>query len=202
MVSVSQAATGNRIASLVSNVLNPFVTAGLALLALACDAFTDFGEVLKWSAIIIAVSMAPVVGGILFLVRIGRLDGLFASVRQQRTEVYVLTVVFTAIDYVILRYLNAPQIFIAALGTGLLGLIIFMAINFWWKISLHTAFASSLVTVLVIVCGWWGLAFSPLVLLIGWARVRLKEHTLAQVVTGALLSAGIGVIGFGLWGFV
>ena len=130
------------------------------------------------------------------------MTGLFTSVRQQRTELYLLAGAVTAVDYVVLGFANAPHLLVAGLGIGLLGLVIFMCINFWWKISLHTALATGLALVTGILYGWIaGVAIVPLVL-VGWARVELKEHSIAQVVAGALLAAIIGVVGFRLFGVI
>ena len=108
----------------------------------------------------------------------------------------------TAVDYVVLRFANAPPLLVAGLGTGPPGMVIFMCINFWWKISLHTALATGLALVTGILYGWIaGVAIVPLVL-VGWARVELKEHSIAQVVAGALLAAIIGVVGFRLFGVI
>jgi membrane-associated phospholipid phosphatase len=77
--------------------------------------------------------------------------------------------------------------------------IVFVAINVYWKISLHTAFVSAAATILTLAYGAaaaWVFAFLPLV---GWARLELKLHTPAQVAAGAFLAAAI-VTGT-MWGF-
>jgi membrane-associated phospholipid phosphatase len=76
---------------------------------------------------------------------------------------------------------------------GLVSIIIFSGINYFWKISLHTAFVAASTAVVIIVYGaaaaWACLLLPP----VGWARVQLKQHSLAQVVTGSVLAAGIVV---------
>ncbi|XVV15204.1 phosphatase PAP2 family protein [Actinoplanes sp. CA-131856] len=58
-----------------------------------------------------------------------------------------------------------------------------------WGISLHALVAAGAVGALTVI---YGPAVSPawlLVAAVGWARVRLKEHTTAQVLAGALVGA-------------
>ncbi len=74
--------------------------------------------------------------------------------------------------------------------------VIFMCINLWWKISLHTALVAASVTVLVMLYGWTAAVTVALVPLKAWARIELEYHSLAQAATGALLAALIVVVVF------
>lgn len=191
-----------RLASLVSNIINPFLMSMVAFVLLAFKSRSSVLSAIRWSLVMMTISLAPILLSAVYLVRKGKLDGLFTSVRQQRTELYLLAAAVAAVDYVVLQFVNAPHLLVAGLGTGLLGLVIFMCINFWWKISLHTALATGLALVTGILYGWIaGAAIVPLVL-VGWARVELKEHSITQVVAGALLAAIIGVVGFRLFGVI
>lgn len=86
--------------------------------------------------------------------------------------------------------------------TGLSGAVVFMGINLWWKISLHTAFVAASVTVLVILFGPVAAIAIILLPLIIWARIELEHHSLAQAATGAILSASIVVLIFYLFGLI
>ena len=80
--------------------------------------------------------------------------------------------------------------------------VLFMVINLFWKISLHTAFITASVAVLIIVYGKtaaWTVIFIPL---IAWARLEMSLHNPAQVLAGALLSVSIVTIVFGLFGLI
>jgi membrane-associated phospholipid phosphatase len=77
-----------------------------------------------------------------------------------------------------------------------------MIINLFWKISLHTAFVTASVAVLIIVYGEmavWTIIFVPL---IAWARLEMRLHSPPQVFTGGLLAVSIVIIVFGLFGFI
>ena len=68
------------------------------------------------------------------------------------------------------------------------GLIV-TVINQVWKLSVHAAVSAVAATVLTIVFGPWALALSALVVAICWSRVRLGDHTVAQVSAGAIAGA-------------
>ncbi|MFE7935365.1 hypothetical protein ACFU6S_42895 [Streptomyces sp. NPDC057456] len=77
-------------------------------------------------------------------------------------------------------------------------LLVLMAITFLWKVSVHSAVAAAALAVLASLHGpWWALS-APLVALIGWSRVRLRCHTIAQVAVGACVGAVVSSAAFDL----
>lgn len=69
-----------------------------------------------------------------------------------------------------------------------LWLVGFLVISLFWKISGHAG-GMALATGLIIL--WYGWQWWPILLLVplmGWARVVTKDHTVGQVITGALYS--------------
>jgi membrane-associated phospholipid phosphatase len=63
------------------------------------------------------------------------------------------------------------------------------AITVTWKISVHCSVASATVMLLALACSPLVLIGYPLVGLVAWSRVALREHTIAQVVGGTTLGA-------------
>jgi membrane-associated phospholipid phosphatase len=63
------------------------------------------------------------------------------------------------------------------------------AITTAWKISIHCAVASGSVAILALTYGPLVLPGFAVVVLLGWSRVSLKDHTTAQVVGGMVLGA-------------
>ena len=185
-----------RIANLTSNILNPFLVSLVVILLLSFASAPSTLDALKWALIAMALSVFPVFSIIVYLVRSGRLDAIFTNVRGQRTKIYLLAGLCAIVGYIILTYLRAPPILVAAFTAGLSTVVVFMCINLRWKISLHTAFISGSVTVLVMLFGWLAAATVLLVPLTAWARIELEHHSLAQAASGALLAALIVAVVF------
>ena len=185
-----------RIANLTSNILNPFLVSLVVILLLSFASVPSTLDALKWALIAMALSVFPVFLIIVYLVRSGRLDAIFTNVRGQRTKIYLLAGLCAIVGYIILTYLRAPSILVAAFTAGLSTAVVFMCINLRWKISLHTAFVSGSVTVLVMLFGWLAAATVLLVPLTAWARIELEHHSLAQAASGALLAALIVAVVF------
>ena len=70
------------------------------------------------------------------------------------------------------------------------------AITTMWKISIHCAVASGSVAILALLFGPLALTGYALVALLGWSRVAVKDHTVAQVVAGAVLGAGAAALAY------
>lgn len=197
-----QTETKERIANLTSNILNPFWVSLATTLALSFASASGAISALKWVLVSTALGILPVFLVIVYLVRKGKLDAIFTNVRRQRTRVYLMAGLFAAVGGAVLFYLGAPSVLVAAFVAGLSTAIVFMCINLWWKISLHTAFVAGSATVLVMLYGWIAVAVLALVPLMAWARMELKHHSLAQVAAGALLAALTVVVVFWLFDLV
>ena len=191
-----------RIANLTSNILNPFLVSLVLILLISFRSTSSALDAVKWSLILIAISILPVFLVITYLVRNRRLEGPFVNIRKQRTKVYLLAGICAGVGCIILPYLEAPKELTATFVAGLSAVVVFMCINLLWKISLHTAFVTASVTALIILYGPIAAVTVVLVPLIAWSRIELKHHSLAQVATGALLAALIVVVVFYLFGLV
>ena len=191
-----------QIANLVSSILNPFLVSLVIILLLSFESTRSPLDALKWSLILIAISIVPVYSVVVYFGRNDRLGSCFINVRKQRTKIYLLAGICALVGCVILIYLGAPLILLATFVAGLSATVIFMGINLWWKISLHAAFIAASVILLVILYGSLGTVTVMLLPLVGWARVELGHHSLAQVTIGAFLAALIVGVVFYLFGLV
>ncbi len=89
--------------------------------------------------------------------------------------------------------LNAQILFIFTLGYIILNTIcLVITVGFKHKISLHMSGASSSITGLFMVFGWWWGLLYLFCIPIAWSRVKLKAHTQFQVISGTIM--GIIVI--------
>ncbi len=176
-----------RIANLTSNVFSPFLIALALILLVSFEATTCVSDAIKWSLLPTALNILPIFLFAVYLVRHNRLDSIFASVRKQRTVIYVLAVIFASVSCITLLVLKVPLMLLALCVAGFSGIAVFTCINLWWKISLHTAFVTAGITLLFILYGSISTAFTLLIPFVAWSRIELGHHSLAQVVIGALL---------------
>jgi membrane-associated phospholipid phosphatase len=187
------------LAKLTTNILNPFLICFVVIVLLAFTGSDNAIEAVKWASIATALSVLPVLVVVLFLVRRKKLDGVFGNTRRQRIGLYLLATALGAMGFGLMLYLNAPFQLWETFAAGLAAILIFMGVNLFWKISLHTAFIAGAVTILIIVYGaavaWVVILLPP----VAWARVALKQHSWLQAVAGAIIAAV--VVGMVFWGY-
>ena len=127
---------------------------------------------------------------ILFVVlrRRGKIVDLDASVKEERTTPFLISVGFYLTGLVILIIFNVNIISIAFWFCYISNTLVTILINKHWKISAHAMGAAGPLAALTYVFGLIALLFAILVFLVGWSRIQLKVHNLAQVMAGALLA--------------
>ena len=189
-------------AKITTDILNPFLLSCIVLVLLALESTATAAEAVKWALICLALSVFPVFAVVIYLVRRKKLDGIFIKTRRQRSGIYILAIGCAIIGCIVLVLLEAPELLLATFVSGLSAVLLYMVINLYWKISLHTAFITASVTVLIIVYGGAAAGAVVLVPLVAWARVALGLHTRAQVVVGVLLSLAIVTVVFYLFGII
>jgi len=191
-----------KIANIISRVLNPFLVSLVIILVLSFESMPGILDAIKWSLLLSVISIAPVYATIIYFVRVRRLGRHFVDIRRQRTKIYLIASLCALTDYLVLFWLDAPLLLMATFIAGLSAVITFMGINLWWKISLHSAFIAASVTILVILYGGWAALSVVLLPLVAWARITLAHHSIAQVAVGALLASLIVATVFYLFGLV
>jgi len=188
-----------KLARLISDVLNPFVVGAVVITLLAFEDTSGVEEAVSWILIAVVISIVPVLVAVVCLVRFKKLDSFFTNSRQQRYIVYIVASALGVIDCVFFWCIGAPRLLAVTFTAGLIAVVVFMVINYYWKISLHTAFVAGAASALIIVYGAfmaWTLVLIPVM---GWARIVMQQHSLGQVVAGGMLSVVVlcGVF----WGF-
>ncbi|MEV0379742.1 phosphatase PAP2 family protein [Nonomuraea sp. NPDC050643] len=112
--------------------------------------------------------------------------------RSQRPKLVAVIVTLVVLALTLLVVLGAPMVMVACVAIMLATLAVVGPITLAWKISFHTAVAAGSVMMLA-----WVLPRPLLVLavggvvvaLIGWARVKIRDHTPAQVLAGTAAGA-------------
>ena len=181
----------DRTARIASEVLAPAVLVAGLLLVVGWHAGDEPGVSRWWglpgALFAVGIPLAYVLRG----VRQGRLSSHHIPEREHRRVPLLFGIASVAVGLLTLVLLGAPREVLALLVAGGVGLVVFTVVTHWWKMSIHAGVAAGTAATLTAVYGPPALLSVPLVLLAGWARVRLSAHTRAQVLAGALVGAVI-----------
>jgi hypothetical protein len=133
-------------------------------------------------------------------IRHGRWDDRNVGTRGPRLIVLAFITASVAAGLVVLIVAGAPRLLTGYLAFMLASVAVLAVITIAWKISIHCAVASGSVAILAFIYGPFVLAGYLLVALLGWSRVALKDHTVAQVAGGTILGAVASVLAYAVLG--
>lgn len=131
---------------------------------------------------------------ILFRIRRGHLGNHHLTRRQERPLMLLIGIASLAAGTAILAGLHAPRELYALVVAMLTGVAIALVITLFWKISIHAASCAGSVAVLAVLFGPLALLGVVVVGAVCWSRVALTDHTVAQVIAGALVGAAVAAI--------
>jgi membrane-associated phospholipid phosphatase len=120
----------------------------------------------------------------------GWVSDLDVQLREERTRPLVFTIACAGVAWLVLALGGAPLEMVVVAGGLWLQMAVIFGITLWWKISVHSAAAAGVATLI------WSLVGATLPLLAGvviiaWSRVRLRRHTVTQTIAGAALGFAI-----------
>ncbi|GAB4515779.1 MAG: hypothetical protein OHK0046_19730 [Anaerolineae bacterium] len=177
-------------ARVVSDIFSPPVVWGVFAVFIALlDAPTNQHAFLWASVYILMVCMLPVMY-IAVMVKRGEITDIHMRVREQRIKPFLVSIACTILAWLTLRYLGAPRVVPLFVLFSLAQLLIMAVITLVWQISVHAICITGLSVATAAFFGWLpALLTLPLIPLVGAARLKLKRHTLAQVVAGSVVGA-------------
>jgi len=187
-----------RVARVLTEIFAPAVLAATLPIVIGMHAGRTVPTGLSWGLLASLFGALIPYAMIWFGVRRGRLSDRHIGVREQRTKPLALGLVSVLVGLALLQLLGAPRELVALVVASFVGGFIATVINHFWKLSVHASVAAGSMVVLALAFGPFLLTTAVVVAAVGWSRVRLRDHTTWQVITGTVIGAGIAGLGFGL----
>jgi hypothetical protein len=149
----------------------------------------------------VTITCATTLPSIVFLIMLkrGTIANLHISNRNERPLAYGVMILCYTVGTELAHRTGAPRRTTLLMAAMTLCLMIGAVVNqMVFKCSLHTMSAALIAVALLIA---YGTAFLPALAVIGavgWARVTLRAHTVAEMVAGAVVGAIVGGVVFAL----
>jgi len=150
----------------------------------------------KWMVLGLVFLITCIMPTLIFVVMIksGIVSTTYLSKQEDRTMPYIVSIIFFYLAYYMLKKLQiSPVYYYFMIGATMLNVLV-MGINFFWKISSHTASIGALAGMMVGLSYFLGTFYFLLIMvsvlasgLTGFARLKLQAHTPAQVYAGFVL---------------
>ncbi|MFG1928920.1 hypothetical protein [Cryptosporangium sp. NPDC048952] len=183
-----------RLAKVLGVVLGPGLLVSVQPFIVALDQNGDgtLAARLAWAGVILlSCAAGPLAVREIWILRGKVTSGRRVHERTERLAPLTVALGVVAAGVAALHFGHAPADLRALVWAMLAGLLVTRVVTAVWKISVHTAVMAGTVAILVLVVGPWAALATPLVPLVAWSRVRTRAHTLAQVVAGAIMGAGV-----------
>lgn len=179
--------TGRLLARAATEVFAPALLAALMPVVVGLHAASPVGVGLAW-ALVGSLFCSIIPNSLIWWgVRRGRLTDHHIRRREQRRRPLAYGLLSVLVGLAVMIGFGAPRPVLAMVVVMFaLGLAV-TVVNLVWKLSIHAAVAAGAAAVLVIEFGPALLASAPVVALVGWSRVRLRDHTVGQVAAGTVV---------------
>ncbi|GAA0275271.1 phosphoesterase PA-phosphatase [Cryptosporangium japonicum] len=162
------------------------------IVALDHDGEGTLGERIVWAAVILlSCAIGPLTIREIWILRGKVTSGRRVHNRAERLAPLTVALGVVAAGVAALQLGHAPPDLRALVWAMLVGLAVTRVVTSAWKISVHAAVTAGTVTILVLVGGPSALLATPLIPLVAWSRVKTSAHTVAQVIGGAIMGAGV-----------
>lgn len=178
----------NKIARIISTIFVPPTFTLLLFIYFAVKLENDISKILD--TILVSSVFGFIAPIVLFLTlkNRGKIVDVDASVKEERNLPYLIAVVFYVIGLVLMIYLRLNIITIAFWFCYISNTLLTVIINRYWKISAHSMGIAGSLAAMFFVIGNYSFLFLPLLIAVGWSRIKLKCHTISQVIAGIILA--------------
>ncbi len=178
----------NKIARIISTIFVPPTFTLIIFIFFALKLENDLSKILE--TILISSLFGFIAPIVLFisLKNRGKIIDVDASIKEERTLPFLLATIFYIIGLLLMIYFELNIITKAFWFCYISNTLFTVLINLYWKISAHSMGVSGSLAAIIFVIGNYSFLFIPLLLLIGWSRIKLKCHTLSQVLAGIILA--------------
>ena len=182
-------------ARLTSNVLSPPVIWGVLAFPIAFREAKSREQAILWAltyTVMVCILPALYIG---LMVWRGHITDLHMQVRKERIRPFIVSLIGTALAWGMLHLMGAPPLLPFFALVSLVLLVSMLLVTLVWQISMH---AMSITCAVVAAGALYGLGpallLSPLIPVVGVARIKLRRHTLAEVIAGGILGGGVTLL--------
>jgi membrane-associated phospholipid phosphatase len=184
-----------------SDILSPPMVWGALVFPMAIRATGSLQAALPWALIYVGLVCILPAAYIAIQVWRGHISDVHINLREQRLRPYAVSLTGAGLAFIAMVVLSAPQLMTLFTLFTLVQMALMLIFTTRWKISMHSMSITSAVVTMGLLFGLMVfLLLTPLILLVSVARIRLRRHSIKQVVAGIVLGGGVTlVMGLLIW---
>jgi hypothetical protein len=185
----------------ISAIFSPYITAAVFIVIVIYSYSQSLSQFLPW--VVTFLFFAVIIPGmyLLWLLESKKVNDIHLADRKDRKWPFLLGGISAFLGAAILIIMHAARPVVVIGVAYAVNAMVVALITLFWKISIHTALFSAVVTITVIVFGspfsWLYLILIPL----SWSRIHRHRHTIWQATAGALLAFVLTAAVFWMFGY-
>lgn len=186
----------------ISAIFSPYVMAAIFILLITYTYAQNVKEFLPWIGIEFLFAILIPGSYVIWLIESRRVRDIHLSDHDERKIPFVVAGISAVLGAASLALIGAAKPVILMGVVYAVNAVAIGILTLFWKVSVHTALFSSVMTVVVILFGVqfaWGFLF---LIPLAWSRVYRHRHSLNQVIGGALITFVLTALVFWLYGYI
>ncbi len=185
---VNEIGTSERVARILSYIFDGTFISVPILIAISLIVVEDKMSAIGWASISLFFGVIIPFLYVYFLFRKRIITNMHIPLRKNRIKPLIIACISYFAGLLVLYLLDGPSFLKSIFAISAISSIPLTVITYYWKISLHTSYITFVVITFHILFGKWMFPLILLVPTIGWARIKIKKHTVPQVILGAGIS--------------
>ncbi len=127
------------------------------------------------------------IASFIYFYRKGIVSDVDVKIKDERTLPYFVSIIIFTTGFILLLIFKVSSISIVFWFCYISNTFLVILINKYMKISIHVMGISGPLALFIFLFGFKMFIFSPILVLVAWSRIKLKCHSLVEVVAGGLL---------------
>lgn len=177
-----------KLAAKVSDIFNPLYISFVFFLIVSLYVSSSLLEAAKYWLVTGFFFCVLPLGDVLLRIRKGITKDIHIDERKDRIIPFLITLTSSIAGLLTVSFLDFPKEIQAVSWAIVLTGAIITAITLFWKISLHAAGISAIVTALIVFLGSPAVIMVLFIPVVFWARLTLRKHNIWQLLAGSGLS--------------
>lgn len=185
-----------KIAKIIADFTNPSILSVLLLLLIAFLKSHKPSDAAVWMGVIFALYIFIPVIYVYFRMQVSGIRSksifvLITFLKKHPNDILILSVILGIPCLILLIWLKAPAILLATVAALLAGSTVTALFNTFYRVSYHL---TALTILVIMTAHTWGKAYLLLAVIIPlafWAKLRIHEHTVPQLVEGMAIAVAV-----------
>ena len=192
MVLTNNKPLNKKFAAIISVIGHPLLTLSIFTIIVSF-AYEDYQSAIGHSSFVLVGIFIPLTLKMYLGFKSGAYSNFDVSNKTQRQSWYIFAIIILLLVVIVLFVTRQPRQLQFSVLFSLILLVVSKIVNYRIKSSLHVSFNVFLSFLIIPMSIPAGLCFLAFTMLVAWARLTQKRHTMKEIIAGAMIGLVVGI---------